>query len=344
MNYSINLLRFLLIICLTRVCSHSRADDIYVSVEDVSILVKFDSNGNGTKLPTTGGVLFTPNQLAFDSAGNLYVADNAGSNIGLFDTQGKTSIFASTNIANAAGLAFDQHGSLFVANRTGNTIWKFDSQGNGVLFASANVNFPSNLTFDDNGNLYVANSGASTIIKFDPSGNYSPFASVSFPVGIAFRNGIVYATGALGTEVFRFDLQGNPLASFSNPNVQGPVALAFDSAGNLYVANNNGASIGKFDPQGVYTQFSITNFGAKPAGVVCRATSAPPPILTVQLLGSTLLISWPVSVLGAELQQAQDITGSNWIPVTNVINATNGQVAVTIPKSTGATFYRLKHL
>jgi sugar lactone lactonase YvrE len=335
----------LLAVCLAFVCSIASADDIYVSVEDTSVLVKFDSNGNGTKLPTTGGVLFTPNQLAFDAAGNLYVADDAGSNIGLFDTQGKTSIFASTNIANAAGLAFDQHGNLFVANRAGNTIWKFDPNGNGTLFASANVNFPSNLAFDDDGNLYVANSGASTIIKFDPSGNYSPFASLSFPIGIAFRNGIIYATGALATEVFRFDLQGNLLPNmFSNPNVQGPAGLAFDSAGNLYVANNNGASIGKFDPQGVYTQFSITNFGAKPAGVVCRAASAPPPVLTVKLLSTNLVISWPSAVPGAELQQASDITSSNWVPVTNALSATNGQVLITLPKSTGGVFYRLRHL
>jgi sugar lactone lactonase YvrE len=336
----------LLATCLVFVCCFvALADDIYVSVEDTARLVKFDSNGNGTKLPMPTGVLCTPNQLAFDSAGNLYFADLCASIIGRYDTHGTTSIFASNNIAQPSGVAFDKQGNLFVLNRYNNSIWKFDPQGNGTFFASStNLVLPLNLTFDDNGNLYVANTGGGTIAKFDSLGTYSVFASLSYPAGLAFRNGILYASTLFGTEVFQLDRQGNSTGFvFSSPNLQWPSCLAFDSAGNLYVGNHNGASIGKFDPQGVYTQFSITNFGTAPSGVVCRAV-APPAVLTVQLLSSTLLISWPPAVPGAELQQASDITSSTWAPVTNTLNAANGQVLLTLPKFPGKTFYRLKHL
>jgi DNA-binding beta-propeller fold protein YncE len=124
-----------------------------------------------------------PFGLAFDSSGNLYVANygNYGNNtIMKFAPNGTGSLFASissSGLVNPVGLAFDSSGNLYVACSGNNTIMKFTTSGTGSLFASSGLDEPRGLAFDSSGNLYVANSGNNTIEEFTPNGTGSLFAS-----------------------------------------------------------------------------------------------------------------------------------------------------------------------
>src|SRR5438874_2200457 len=147
--------------------------------------------------PTTGGVKgsideFTPNgvrsifasgltspfALAFDSGGNLFVADGGNENAGSgavykFTPAGVRTTFA-LGLSNPAGLAFDSAGNLFVAEfgeinggpGTGR-IYKFTPNGVRTTFASGLFE-PQGLAFDRAGNLFVAAGG--TVSKFTPTG------------------------------------------------------------------------------------------------------------------------------------------------------------------------------
>ncbi len=127
-----------------------------------------------------------PEGLAFDSNGNLYVA-NYNDTILKFNSNGVSSVFASTGLNNPGGLAFDSKDNLYVANYGNNTIEKFNPSGAGSLFSSTNALFePIALTFDSSGNLYVANRRSTgSILEFDPEGDMSVFASgFGDPAGI----------------------------------------------------------------------------------------------------------------------------------------------------------------
>ena len=72
-----------------------------------------------------------PTGLAFDSAGNLYAANNTSNTIEMFTPGGVPSTFATTGLSNPIGLAFDSAGNLYAANHGNNTIEKFTPGGVG---------------------------------------------------------------------------------------------------------------------------------------------------------------------------------------------------------------------
>src|SRR5262249_14294497 len=113
--------------------SIARADSIYWS--ETTYIQKYTAPGPGS--PFTSGVNFAYG-LAFDSAGNLYVANLGSNNILKFTPAGVGSVFASTGFTNLqGGLAFDGTGNLYVANTGNDTIQKFTPAGVGSAFAHA---------------------------------------------------------------------------------------------------------------------------------------------------------------------------------------------------------------
>lgn len=135
--------------------------------------------------------LYRPAGLAFDSAGNLWVANSSSytNTIVKFTTAQLAStgspapsvtLSASAGSLNQPfGLAFDGSGNLWIANLGNNTVVKFTSAqlaSSGspapsvILSASAgSLNGPSALAFDNGGNLWVANTTAQMLVKFGTS-------------------------------------------------------------------------------------------------------------------------------------------------------------------------------
>lgn len=85
---------------------------------------------------TATGGLNSPFDLAFDSAGNLFVSNQGDNTILKFSPDGTRSVFASTVLNIPTGLAFDSVGNLYAANYGDNTIAKFTPEGLGSIFAS----------------------------------------------------------------------------------------------------------------------------------------------------------------------------------------------------------------
>lgn len=101
---------------------------------------------------TTNGVRSTfasglggPHGLAFDSAGNLFVADYSD-NIYEFTFSGMMSTFASGS-SHPMGLAFDSAGDLFMSDTSG-YIWEFPPNGGVSMFASG-LSIPQGLAFEE---------------------------------------------------------------------------------------------------------------------------------------------------------------------------------------------------
>ena len=94
--------------------------------------------------------------------------------------------------------------------------------------SAARFNFPAGVAVDIAGNIYVADSGNYTIRKVTPGGVVTTLA------GLAGKFGSTDGTG----NAARFD---------------GPVGVAVDNAGNIYVADSGNYTIRKVTPAGVVT-------------------------------------------------------------------------------------------
>lgn len=279
------------------------AGNVYVTDRDNNTIRKVTPAGVVTTLAGTAGVVGSadgtgaaasfdyPTGIATDSAGNVYVADYGNYAIrkitpagvvttlaGIVGARGSTDGTRATARFNGPlSVATDSAGNVYVADvgipELANTIRKITPAGVVTTFAgtagasgsndgtgtAARFDFPRGLTTDSAGNVYVADYDNHTIRKITPAGLVTTLA------GKAGVEGSTDGTGAAA----RFD---------------GPMAVATDRAGNLYVADEVGRAIRKITPAGmVSTVVRVTGQSfarqwppeerTRPNGVAVSATS-----------------------------------------------------------------------
>ncbi len=187
------------------------------------------------------------------------------------------------------GVVFSRFGNLFVANTTFDdisqtfqgTIVKITARGVGSTIATIAGNFfLEDLAFDRAGNLFVVAidenddpNFASTIYKFTPDGVQSTFGTLPFQsFGLAFDSmGNLFAACAgvptvpNSAAIYKFTPDGTRTVfadqSDFPPGFNGPIGLAFDRFGNLFVSINAANPVGtdtilKFTPDGIGSTFA----------------------------------------------------------------------------------------
>jgi sugar lactone lactonase YvrE len=237
---------------LVPITAHAAPGDLYETDAGSGTVFKFTPSGVKT---TFASGLPAPAGVAFDSSGNLFVADNTGNGeIFKFTPSGTKTTFAS-GLTPEGGLAFDGSGNLLETDPE--TIFKFSPSGTKSTFASSLVS-PTGLAFDRSGNLFVTDVNEGTILKFTPSGVKTTFASgLSQPDGLAFDDSgdlfvAVYDSVADNGTILKFTPNG--VKSTFASGLPQPFGLAFDDSGNLFVAAT--ITIFKFTPSGTRSTFA----------------------------------------------------------------------------------------
>jgi sugar lactone lactonase YvrE len=183
----------------------------------VGLLDAFGTKGSGD------GQFRYPSDLAVDSAGNIYVADQDNQRI--------------------QKLAPD-----------GRLLAKF---GSGLLdegqTAPGAFDDPSGVAVDPAGNVWVIENDGKRVQKLAPNGSpllmFGGDAGFSDPKQLALApSGDVYVTDLNGT-VFRFDSGGTLLGTFGG-QLETPRGIAVDGAGNVLVADRDQFRVDVFSPSG----------------------------------------------------------------------------------------------
>ena len=220
-----------------------------------------------------------PSGVAVDASGLVYVADSNNHTIRKVTKAGVV-----TTLAGLAGV----RGS---ADGTG---------------SNARFNLPTELSIDSVGNVYVADTGNGAIRKISPTGEVLTLARIplrfSYPgsnPALAYYEGLtgvtvsrtgnifavdhtsgtilsVAANGVVTTLAGLADRVGNADGIGSNARFSAPTHIAVDSAGILYVADRDNATIRRVDPRGVVTTLAglANSFGvADGQGTKARFTS-----------------------------------------------------------------------
>jgi sugar lactone lactonase YvrE len=221
--------------------------------------------GNGTTGfsgdggPATAAQLYSPFGVTTDVAGNLYIADVdnrrvrrvnsagiiatlAGSGSLGFSGDGPAGLFA--QVRSPRDAALDPSGNLYVADQDNHRIRKVTPAGavntiagagiqglagDGGPATAARLNFPGGVVFDGSGSVVIADSGNHRIREITPAG-------------------MIVTIAGTGTAGFSGD--GGP-ASIAQLNQ--PLDMARDGAGNLFIADVGNHRIRMITPGGVIT-------------------------------------------------------------------------------------------
>jgi sugar lactone lactonase YvrE/predicted thioesterase len=198
------------------------------------------SSGNGNA--ATSALLNSPESLALDAEGNLYISDTGNNEIRKVDAAtGKISVVAGTGVAGFSGdsgpgtsgqlsapwhIAMDSYGNLFIADLSNQRIRKLSKDGTLTTVAgvggagftgdngdarNASLHDPAGIAVDVGGNLYIGDSGNNRIRKVN--------AATGFITTIA-GNGQTDFTGDDGPS--------------TQAGIYGPYALTLDASGNLF--------------------------------------------------------------------------------------------------------------
>ena len=221
----------------------SEAQDIFVaSAPSPGNVYQFTLGGAQS---TFASNLDYPFAVAFDSAGDLFVASDFGDSVVEFTNTGGT-LSAATFVTRSAGfsssgpvaLAFDSAGDLFESDGGSSGKIREFKNTSGVLSSTSvsfvtGVNYPQALAFDSAGDLFEASYGNNTIKEYKNTGGTLSTTATSFGSGTNLENG--------------------------------PVAMAFNSAGDLFVSSNNNNEIIEYTPGG--TQSVFTTHVTSPSGL-----------------------------------------------------------------------------
>jgi uncharacterized protein (TIGR03437 family) len=201
-----------------------------------------------------------PVGVAVDSTGNLYISDEANNRIrkvssGVITTvvgDGKAGYIdnvaaTSGELNNPLGIAVDAGGNIYIADRDNNRVRKVSGgiintiagtgtqgfSGDNGPATSANLNTPTAVAVDSAGNLYIADTGGNRIRKV--------------------TNGTITTIAGTGKAGYSGDNGAATAAQLNDP-----IGIAVDSAGNLYIADHNNYVIRKIS-NGVITTIAGSN-------------------------------------------------------------------------------------
>lgn len=226
--------------------------------------------GNGG--PATQANLNLPQDVAFDSAGNLYIAEATDIRVvspaGVIDAFPGSTGPADDPFLGINGVTVDGSGNVYVADTT-SRIRKIAPAGVITVVAGprgfvsyppdepatgAEFSGPAGVAADTAGNVLIADSGNSFLWRVSPAGVIGLIGAPTNPAGVAVDGaGNYYA--ASGTQVWK--------ANFTGPTPPAPAVvwdggtdvvngIAVDGAGNLFVADTSNV-VRKINPAGVVT-------------------------------------------------------------------------------------------
>jgi DNA-binding beta-propeller fold protein YncE len=197
--------------------------------------------------------------VAFDAAGNIYVADAGNHRIQKFGpdrsflTSWGSAGFADDQFQCPAAVAVDGSGRVYVSDEGWGKIKVFDSDGT-WLATWGGAASPFGLATDADGNVWVADYGTGHLIQFSPDGHqlatWGAAASggqtgIRGPINLAADDaGRVYVADFDANRVAVFTPEGTLLGTWGTPGkgegqFDAPFGLALDGHGAVYVTDSN---------------------------------------------------------------------------------------------------------
>lgn len=230
------------------------------------------------------GQMSSPSQLAVAPDGDVYVADTGNDRIDVYAGDGSfLRSFGGGRLDEPRDVALDDQGSAYVADTGNHRIAVFSSSG-AFLFAFGEAGEgelvePVGLDVDASmfgSTVYVADAGNNLIASYSPSGEFiESFGSVSSPRDVVVGSGGDLFVADFGNErVTVISKEGDPVRFIGEGGpgaLSGPVAIAVDALGGIYVADQTAERLLHFTADGGFLGSVAATPNVAGAGVACQS-------------------------------------------------------------------------
>lgn len=250
-----------------------------------------------TNPPSASGnpVFRTPNGIAVDSAGNIYVIDNNNYTVWKFSPSGNVITYWGSEgsgkgqFEKLESIAIDDQNFIYITDNMNNRVQKFSSDGvyishgdfladNGTGYSpptesSRNTShWICGIAVGADGNLYIVDKGHNSIYKTTPDGKIlAKWGSQGYGDGqfnqadrIAVdREGNFFVTDNVNNRVQKFSANGTFLISWGSEGTDdgqfsSPGGIGVDRNGFVYIADANNNRVQKFTGSGIF----VTRWGS----------------------------------------------------------------------------------
>jgi sugar lactone lactonase YvrE len=239
----------------------SGADDTGTVLANVPIY----GIGTGPELAFAGGsqtavgnAFVSPQGIATDAAGNVYVADSGVPAVYKVTPAGEKSSVGS-GFTSPVGVAVDGAGNVYVADSGVPAVYKVTPAGEKSTVGSGFTS-PVGVAVDGAANVYVADDSASAVYMVSPRGTKTTVSSgFTHPHGVAVDGaGNVYVADYGAAAVYKIT-NGTKTSVGSGFSI--PYGVAVDAAGDVYVADKGDDTVSVITPGGTKSTVSsgLTN-------------------------------------------------------------------------------------
>jgi len=212
--------------------------------------------------PASSAALAFPNYLAFGPNGSLFFTDTFNCVVRYITTSGIIGTFAGSGSCADAGDNGPALQASFIA------LEGLDFDGAGDLIVSEGFHHRLRVVLANGTVATLAGNGTA---GFSGDGGVSTKALVNNPVGVRVHNGFIYFCDSLNHRIRRIEIStltistvaGNGRAGYlgdggpaTQASLNEPQSIAFDSAGNMYIADLLNQLIRKVTPDGTISTFA----------------------------------------------------------------------------------------
>lgn len=185
----------------------------------------------------------SPEDLAIDSAGNLFVTDDDAGGLRQVTPDGRvTAVPGASRIASSEGLSLSPDGTLTVGDQASSQVWAIGPDGRAAIFIAAKrgISKPESFAIDPSGNLYIGDNVNKALYLRRIDGTLASVVANRddfFPESLCLTARGLFITDSKHGKVYRYSRDEGlvAIATFGGTlaNVQG---IAIDPAGNIYLS------------------------------------------------------------------------------------------------------------
>jgi len=215
-----------------------------------------------------GSGFSSPEGVAVDAAGNVYVADKANNAVKKIPVGGGAPVIIGSGFSSPVAVAVDAFGNVYVADGGSNSVKEIPVGGDAPVTLASGFSELTGVAVDAAGNVYVVDYAASMVMEI-PAGGGVPFAigsGFNFPYGVAVDPiGNVYVADEGNNAVKKIPVGGGAPVTIGS-GFSFPFSVAIDQMGNVDVADYGNTAV-KQIPVGGGAPVVLSNAFSSPYGV-----------------------------------------------------------------------------